>query len=119
MVSREAARGPAAHRVPPPNPSVRRVLPPHVSEPEDPECTDFEDQAQDLEQGKRSDTRLAPSRQDESLQALVPSRSRRVTSVPAAPRQRMITCDEVPVKEIALGDGPSKTTRIGGLLDGK
>ena len=41
------------------------------------------------------------------------------TSVPAAPRQRMITCDEVPVKEVALGDGPSKTTRIGGLLDGK
>ncbi len=27
-------------------------------------------------------------------------------SVPAAPRQRMITCDEVPVKEVALGDGP-------------
>ncbi len=38
---------------------------------------------------------------------------------PATPRQRMITCDEVPVKEVALGDGPSKTTRIGGLLDGK
>jgi hypothetical protein len=41
------------------------------------------------------------------------------TSVLAAPRQRMITCDEVPVKEVALGDGPSKTTRIGGLLDDK
>ena len=40
-------------------------------------------------------------------------------SAPATPRQRMITCDEVPVKEVALGDGPSKTTRIGGLLDGK
>ena len=44
---------------------------------------------------------------------------RLATSVPAAPRQRMVTCDEVPVKEVALGDGPSKTTRIGGLLDGK
>jgi hypothetical protein len=32
------------------------------------------------------------------------------TSVPATPRQRMVTCDEVPVKEVALGDGPSKTT---------
>jgi hypothetical protein len=41
------------------------------------------------------------------------------TSVPAAPRQRMITCDEVPIKQVALGDGPSKTTRIGGLLDDK
>jgi len=41
------------------------------------------------------------------------------TSAPTAPRQRMVTCDEVPVKEVALGDGPSKTTRIGGLLDGK
>jgi hypothetical protein len=40
-------------------------------------------------------------------------------SAPATPRQRMITGDEVPVKEVALGDGPSKTTRIGGLLDGK
>nr|AAU90208.1 putative polyprotein [Oryza sativa Japonica Group] len=39
---------------------------------------------------------------------------RLATSVPAAPRQRMVTCDEVSVKEVALGHGPSKTTRIGG-----
>jgi hypothetical protein len=37
------------------------------------------------------------------------------TSAPTAPRQRIATYDEVPVKEVALGDGPSKTTRIGGL----
>ncbi|XP_066165549.1 uncharacterized protein [Oryza sativa Japonica Group] len=40
-------------------------------------------------------------------------------SASRASKKRLASADEVPVKEILLGDDPSKTAKIGGTLDAK
>jgi len=40
-------------------------------------------------------------------------------SASRASKKRLTSADEVPVKEIPLGDDPSKTAKIGGTLDAK
>jgi hypothetical protein len=42
-----------------------------------------------------------------------------VASASRASKKRLTLADEVPVKEIPLGDDPSKTAKIGGTLDAK
>jgi hypothetical protein len=68
-----------------------------------------------------SDVKVALACAEQRADNLAAATGPQAPEAPAsrAPKKRLTLADEVPVKEIPLGDDPSKTAKIGGTLDAK
>ncbi|XP_066167006.1 uncharacterized protein [Oryza sativa Japonica Group] len=67
------------------------------------------------------DVKIALAYAEQHADNLVVATEPQALEAPAsrASKKRLTSVDEVPVKEIPLGDDPSKTAKIGGTLDAK